>query len=151
MRIVHATLIGVLALGLTAASTSAESRRGRLHVTKECSQFAGGAGSFCTITSSNLHEIPAGTRVYYTQAPVDPTSSEGHAIGLDSNAILFVAAGEWATGRCTLEPMGHGLCTFTNGVGHLAGFHARVAVAPLGGVNYSWIGRYRLGGDADGQ
>jgi hypothetical protein len=32
-------------------------RSGDLHVTKECSEYKGLAGDFCTITSSNLEEI----------------------------------------------------------------------------------------------
>ena len=38
-------------------------RSGDLHLTKECSQYTGEAGSFCTITSSNIDEITAGTKV----------------------------------------------------------------------------------------
>jgi hypothetical protein len=146
MRITHVAVALVLAGGL---SVLAESRHGQLHVMKECSHFTGTAGSYCTITSSNLAEIPAGTTVYYTQAPVDPKSAEGKAVSLDSNVVLFFATGDWATGRCTLGTTGHGLCTFSDGVGELAGFHARVAVAPTGGPNFSWIGRYSFTGDED--
>ena len=32
-------------------------RGGELHVIKECSEYAGLAGQFCKITSSNLEEI----------------------------------------------------------------------------------------------
>src|SRR2546421_1893495 len=43
-------------------------RSGALHVTKECSQYTGLAGSFCTITSSNLKQIAVGSRVVYAKA-----------------------------------------------------------------------------------
>ena len=36
-------------------------------MTKECSGFTGGAGSFCTITSSNLKAIEVGSRILYLQ------------------------------------------------------------------------------------
>ena len=41
-----------------------------LHVTKECTQYLGKAGQFCTITSSNLEAIPVGSRVIYEQDKV---------------------------------------------------------------------------------
>jgi hypothetical protein len=126
-----------------------EGRAAPLRVTKECSNFTGRAGSYCSITSSNLPAIQVGASVFYTQAPVDPTSAEGSAIALDSNVVLFNPTGDWATGRCTLGTTGHGLCTFTDGVGRLAGFHARVAVAPIGGPNFSWIGTYGVATDDD--
>src|SRR6266550_1368028 len=43
-------------------------RSGNLHVTKECSQYTGLAGGFCTITSSNLKQIAVGSRVVYAKA-----------------------------------------------------------------------------------
>jgi len=47
-----------LALSTGAASVSAQSERNRpLHVTKECTEYSGAAGGFCTNTSSNLARI----------------------------------------------------------------------------------------------
>ena len=37
-------------------------------MTKECSQYQGQAGQFCTITSSNIPWIRAGMRVVYADA-----------------------------------------------------------------------------------
>jgi hypothetical protein len=55
------------------ASVSASSERDRdLHVTKECSKYMGAAGSFCTITSSNVAEITVGSEVLYDQAAGTP-------------------------------------------------------------------------------
>jgi hypothetical protein len=132
------TTIAALALVTGAASVSAFSERnGDLHVTKECSQNNGKPGDFCTITSSNLAAIPLGTKVYYDQAYGIPAGF------LDSNVLLYVGTGNWAVGRCTLDPgTGHGLCTFSDGTGPLAGFKARVDVSPTGGVNYAWDGTY---------
>jgi len=136
--------LAVLLMGVVVVSVSAEGRHGKVNITKECSHYTGGAGSYCTITSSNVAEIPAGSTVYYTQAAVNPTTPEGSAIGLDSNVVVFVTTGDWATGRCTLGTTDQGICTFSDGVGSLAGFHGRVAVAPTGGPNFSWIGTYEF-------
>jgi hypothetical protein len=127
-----------LALSTGAVSLSANSaREGNLHVTKECSQNTGNPGSFCTITSSNLSVIKVGSKVLYDQAFGVPAGM------LDSNVVLSVGIGDWAVGRCTLDAnTGLGLCKFTDGVGQLTGFHARVAVSPTGGPNYAWDGRY---------
>jgi hypothetical protein len=120
-------------------------RSGHLHVTKECSKYDGTAGSYCTITSSNFSGIPAGSLVLYTQAAVGTAAFEASYIGLDSNVVLYVASGDWAVGRCTLDgTASYGICAFSNGNGQLTGFHARVAVAPTdtSGINYSWDGAY---------
>jgi hypothetical protein len=109
-----------------------------LHVTKDCSQYTGAAGSFCTITSSNLPEIVAGAHVFYDQADGVPAGL------LDSNVVLDAGGGNRAMGRCTLDDnTGFGLCTFSDGVGSFAGFHARVKVSPpTDGVNWHWDGTY---------
>jgi hypothetical protein len=110
---------------------------GDLHITKECSAYTGLAGSYCTITSSNVAAIPVGATVNYDQAFNIPVGM------LDSNVVLKVGTSDWAVGRCTLDgATGAGLCTFTDGVGQLTGFHARVNVSYLGGVNYGWDGTY---------
>ena len=138
-----------LSLSLRVPSVAAsDERSGQLHVTKNCGNGTGLAGSYCTITSSNLPEIPAGSTVFYTQATT--AAPESGAIALDSNVVLFVRFGDWATGRCTLDsrqyPGNYGLCTFSNGVGPLAGFTARVDVSPFQNtptdVDYYWNGTY---------
>src|SRR5690349_4917194 len=48
--VASADIVGQFAAALPDASP----RSGPLHVTKECSQYTRLAGSFCTITSSNL-------------------------------------------------------------------------------------------------
>src|SRR5262245_6599429 len=75
---------------------SASPRSGELHVTKECSQNAGLAGQFCTITSSNVDAIEVGSRVIYLTA-------RGPA-GLDSDVILEPPGpgNNRAFGHCTL-------------------------------------------------
>ena len=122
---------------VTPQALNAEGQNGVLHVTKECSAYTGAAGSFCTITSSNLLEIKVGSKIYYDQAAGTPTGM------LDSNIVLVVGTGDWAVGRCTLDGRTHlGLCTISDGTGQLAGFSARVNVSSTDGVNYHWDGTY---------
>src|SRR5262245_28499991 len=91
-------LVGVDAVepGPTAA-TESFGTSGFLNVTKECSQFAGQPGQFCTITSSNIPQIKVGSKVFYTQAANVPAGM------LDSNVVLDAGGGNRAIGRCTLE------------------------------------------------
>ena len=57
-------------------------RSGELHVTKECGSYAGQAGDFCTITSSNLDAIEVNSTVVYAQ----PADFGTHT--LDSDVVL---------------------------------------------------------------
>jgi len=131
-----------LVLGLGVASVSASPRKGDLHVTKECppSTYAGAAGDFCTITSSNVAAIEVGSKIFYDQAANTPTGL------LDSNIVLVVGTGAWAVGRCTLDLETYlGVCTLSDGTGPLAGFHARVDVSYAGGpsgFDFDWDGTY---------
>ena len=125
-----------LALGTGMVSVSAFSGRTRqLHVKKECSQYTGAAGSYCTITSSNVLGIVVGSRVYYDQAAGIPAGM------LDSNVVVDAGNGNRAVGRCTVDfATSLGLCTFLDGTGNLAGFHARIDVDCRSGCR--WDGPY---------
>jgi hypothetical protein len=127
-----------LALSTGVASVSASSERhGDLHLTKECSQYTGGAGSFCTFTSSNLAQIKVGSHVFYDQAAGIPAGL------LDSNVVLDAGSGNRAIGRCTLDlTTGLGRCTFSDGTGQFAGFNARVDVDCTSGCH--WDGTYNF-------
>jgi len=110
---------------------------GNLHAVKECSQYTYAAGSFCTITDSNVGPIKVNSKVYYDQAAGTPAGL------LDSNVVLDAGAGNRAFGRCSIDlSTGAGLCTFSDGTGQFAGFQARINVTYLGGPNYSWDGTY---------
>ena len=61
---------------------------GKLHVMKECSQYTGASGSFCTITASNVGPIKVNSKVYYDQAAGIPAGL------LDSNVVLDAEGGE---------------------------------------------------------
>ncbi len=130
---------GALTISLTRGVSAGPETKGDLHVTKECSQYTGSPGGFCTITSSNLAAIPVRTKIFYTQAP-------GIVAGLlDSNIVLDAGAGNRSLGRCTLDfATGLGLCTLSDGTGQLAGLHARVDVSFLGGSDWAWDGEWSL-------
>jgi hypothetical protein len=115
----------------------------RLRVTKECSKYNGTAGSFCTITGSNVPQIAVGSVVTYDQAAGIPAGM------LDSNVVLDAGGGNRAVGRCTLDlSNGLGICTFSDGTGNLANFHARVKVSPpTDGLNWHWEGVYGFDDD----
>jgi hypothetical protein len=145
MRLIAGLAAAALVLSAGAVSMSASNGRNRpLHVTKECSEYTYAAGSFCTITSSNVRAIRVGSKVFYSQAAGIP---EGM---LDSNVILDAGNGDRAIGRCTLDATtGLGLCTFSDGTGRFAGFQARIDVSYLGGPDYGWNGTYSWERDRD--
>ena len=115
----------VLTLSLAAASDSVRSeRKGWLHLIKDTSEYSGLPGGFATIAASNLDQIPVGSKIFYDQAPDIPAGL------LDSNIVLDAGNGNRAFGRCTTDLVTWiGLCTLSDGVGTLAGFHARLDVS----------------------
>ena len=120
-----------------ASSNESVARSGEFHATKECSLFFRRAGEFCTITSSNLKEIPVGTRVYYL--------SDGGATALDTDVILDPPGpgNNTANGHCTLSLVtGVGACSFSGGTGRFTRFQANVDVSPLGWPDFAWDGTY---------
>jgi hypothetical protein len=107
-------------------------------VTKECSQFTGLADSFCTITSSNVAAIKAGSRVVYLQA--------AGTTSLDSDVVLVVGPGNYALGHVTLDlATGSGEITFSGGAGQFATFRAKADVSQLTGPNVAWNGKFNFG------
>ena len=127
--------------GTVASPVSASfPRSGELHVTKECSTWAGQAGDVCTITSSNLDAIEVGSRVVYAQA------ADFLTLTLDSDVVLDPPGpgNNVASGHCHLNlETGLGLCTFSGGTGKFTSFQARADVSPpTDGVNWHWEGTY---------
>lgn len=139
-------IAGVVALAIslsipTPSVSAASAKSGDLHLEKNCSAYhaAGGpAGGFCTFVYSNIPEIiPVGSSIFVDQAfgiPSVPPPLSGLASNrpmLDSNVLIYVGTGDWAVGRCTFDGTTFlGLCTISDGVGSLAGFHARWEVSP---------------------
>lgn len=126
-----------LALSQSTGAASASPRSGDLQVTKECSQYNYLAGGFCTITSSNIKAIEAGSRVVYA-SPVDFDS-----LTLDSHIRLEAGPGNTAFGHVYLDlATGTGLVTFSGGTGQFTHFNATATVAPAGGASWDWDGTY---------
>jgi hypothetical protein len=131
----------LVALASTTQLSAASPRSGHLTVYKECSEYTGLSGSFCTIKSSNLKEIKAGSKVFYLQPKA-----------LASDVILDPPGpgNDKAYGRCSLNRAGNGTCVFTRGTGVFEAFHANLHVTHLGDPSaspfYYWNGPYSFGG-----
>lgn len=112
-------------------------RSGDLHVTKECSTYTGLAGDICTITASNVEQIPVGSRVVYAEA-------QG-AGSLDTDVVLEAGPGNTATGHVVLDlAAGTGVVTFSGGTGTFAGFQGRADVSADAAGLWHWEGTYRF-------
>ena len=120
----------LVAVAFVVPLAAQQGRNGQLHIVKDCTGESGIPGSaFCTIVSSNLPELPAGTQIYYDLS-AGPTAGPGY---FDNNIFVFVNTSQWAVGRCTgtndiNTPGTGGLCTISDGFGPLAGFAARINV-----------------------
>lgn len=135
-------LLAAVALFLPLAALSASSpRSGELHATKECSQYTGAAGSFCTITSSNLNAIKPGSRVVYASAVGDPTPGF-----LKSDLVIDGPGNNNAYGHVVLDlSTSTGVVTLSGGTGKFAHFHAGpIVVACPVQPNCSWDGPYNF-------
>jgi hypothetical protein len=143
------TLTVVLAAaiaGLAATPGSAmPARSGDLHVTKDCPDYHGNAGEFCTITSSNIPAIRRGMRVYYA-------SAADFAAGiLDSDLVLDGPGNNNAFGHVVLDTGTFtGVVTFSGGTGRFSHFHAGpLAVACPAFPACSWDGTYAFSAPGD--
>lgn len=110
-------------------------RSGTLHVTKECSEYTGQAGSFCTIASSNFDAIPIGSKVVYAEAATA-------AGGLDTDIVVNTPNGDTAHGHVLDSATQTGTVTLAGGTGELAELKADLVVAPVAAPSYSWDGPY---------
>ena len=110
-------------------------RSGDLEVTKECSEYKGRAGDFCTITSSNIDEIQAGVKVIYAEAAGEGT--------LDTDVVLDAGSGNTAKGHVVLDLAANkGTATFSGGAGKFAGFEAHADVTADSAGLWHWSGTY---------
>ena len=116
-------LAAVAVAGVVAAVGSAQAtpRGGALHVTKECSEYHGAPGEFCTITSSNIPAIKPGMRVVYSSPLAFPL--------LNSNLVLDGPGNNNASGHVSLSLQTlSGVVTLSGGSGRFSNFQARVDV-----------------------
>jgi hypothetical protein len=126
--------VAVAAVAAVVSTTAASAARsGELHVTKECSEYDGTAGSFCTITSSNISAIKTGMRVVY----LEPQT----AAGLDSDIVLSLEHGSAASGHVVLNAT-TARVTFSGGTGKFGAFQADVAVTVDSKGVWHWDGTY---------
>jgi hypothetical protein len=137
--LVATVAIGAFAVPSSAANSGSSPRLGALHVTKECSQYNLGAGSFCTITSSNLTAIKPGSKVVYATAAGDPTPGM-----LDSDLVIDGPGSNTAMGHVVLDVRTlTGVVTFSGGTGVFTHFHAGpLAVACPAFPDCSWDGPF---------
>jgi hypothetical protein len=132
----------VLAVTASAQLSGPNHRTRPLHLTKTCppDQYQNDIGSYCTVMTSNIAAIPAGTLIFYAQAPGPAT--------LDSDVILYAGRGKTATGHCTVDnATGDGQCRLFGGTRTLEGIEARVDVSYLSGYDFAWDGTYRFEDD----
>jgi hypothetical protein len=123
--------------GQAPVATSPHSSSGKLHVTKNCKDYAGLADQHCLITSSNVKAIRTDSRVVYLQAAVGTS--------LDSDIILVVGPGSYALGHVKVDlSTGVGTLRLSGGSGPFRSFHARADVSPLGGADFAWDGSYHV-------
>jgi hypothetical protein len=103
----------------------------------------GQAGSFCTITSSNLKAIDVGSKVIYAQP--------AGAAGLDSDLVLYTGPGNSAFGHVTLSfATLSGVVTFSGGAGRFSSFEASVTVTYNPNTNlWYWDGTYSFNPPGD--
>ena len=129
------SVLAAAVLATAGSATQGTPRSGPLHVTKECSEFDGSAGSFCTITSSNIPAIKAGMRVVYRDPP--------GAGMLDTGIVLTRGRGPAASGHVVLDlATGTGRVTFSGGTGKYKGFHADALVSVDSSGVWHWDGTY---------
>jgi hypothetical protein len=124
-----------------------------IHLAKECSEYAGNVGDHCTITKSNVDQIPIHSRVFYL-APADIEKGT-----YNGDVELRVTNGDVAFGHCvvfdlfsTTDKAVIGNCSFLGGSGQFKTFRATIVVsldlrkAPLGAV---WDGKYSFSTSAE--
>jgi hypothetical protein len=149
-RLAGLIAVFMLAAGITAvfalapASQAGNSpRSGALHVTKECSEYNGAVGEFCTITSSNIPAIEPGMKVVYLATPAGGALDADLALGFGQGTALGHVVLDLSTGS--------GRVTFSTGTGRFGRFRADVAVSVDQAGVWHWDGRYRFGrSDDDG-
>jgi hypothetical protein len=130
-------LVAVAAAGVVAVVGSAQAnpRSGALHVTKECSNYHGAVGEFCTITASNIRAIEPEMKVVYLAPLVNGV--------LDSDIVLSSERGSAAFGHVVLNlGTAQGRVTFSGGTGKFSHFQADAVVSADSKGLWHWDGTY---------
>ena len=119
-------------------------RAGTFHAQKNCDQYSGLAGGFCTLTESTLKQIPDGTKVVYASAAT-PTAVSSDLMLVSPKPGNNVAFGHVELNRVTRT----GTATFSGGTGKFQHFTASVVITYLSGRNWAWDGTYSFGNKGD--
>ena len=140
-RLILAFAVVVAVAVAVAPFVSATPRSGILHLTKNCKDYSGAAGAFCTVASSNLNAIKVGSRIIYAKADGDPTPGV-----LDSDLVIDGPGSNTAFGHVVLAdaPGSVGTVMISGGSGVFSHFHANLVVtceAPPSPI-CSWDGEY---------
>ena len=141
-------LVAVAAVSLAATASAAlrpAAATKALHVTKECSEYFGNAGEFCSITSSSIAAIEPGMKVVYL------SDLGGNGV-LDSDIVLSSGRSGTATGHVVLDTHTlQGRVTFAGGTGKFTQFRADVDVSldRTTGL-WHWDGTYSYGQSGPG-
>lgn len=131
--VVVGATIALLAV-LVPSASAAWPRSGDLRVQKECHEYTHLAGGFCTITSSNLAAIPAGSRVIYLQDLVGSV--------LETDVVLDPPGpgNNMAFGHVHLDLVTKvGVVTLAGGTGKFMWFTGAVVVTPNSAVPFGWF------------
>jgi hypothetical protein len=112
-------------------------RAGSFYAHKNCDQYTGLAGGFCTLTESTLKQIPDGTKVVYASAAT-PTALSSDIMLVSPNPGNNVAFGHVELNRVTRT----GTATFSGGTGKFEHFSATVTISFLSPRNWAWDGTY---------
>ena len=115
-------------------------RAGTFHAEKNCDQYSGLAGGFCTLTVSTLKQIPVGTKVVYTDA------ATATAVISDVTLVPPSPGNNVAFGHVDLNRVTRtGNVSFSGGTGKFQHFTASVVITYLSGRNWAWHGTYSFG------
>jgi len=119
-------------------------RAGTFHAEKNCDQYSGLAGGFCTLTVSTLKQIPVGTKVVYTDA------ATATAVITDVTLVPPSPGNNVAFGHVNLNRVTRtGNASFSGGTGKFQHFTASVVITYLSGRNWAWDGTYSFSDEGD--
>jgi hypothetical protein len=137
--------LSVIAAGRDANDDAEDSpRAGTFHAQKNCAQYSGLAGGFCTLTVSTLKQIPVGTKVVYASAAT-ATAVSSNIMLVPPNPGNNVAFGHVELNRVTRT----GTATFSGGTGKFRHFSASVTISFLYPKNWAWDGTYSFSNSGD--
>ena len=120
-------------------------RAGTFHAEKNCAQYSGLAGGFCTLTVSTLKQIPVGTKVVYTDA------ATATAVITDVTLVPPSPGNNLAFGHVDLNRVTRtGNASFSGGTGKFQHFTASVVITYLSGRDWAWDGTYSFGNNGEG-